>query len=390
MKRYNDLYNEITNIKNIIYIYENEIKKNTKNKFKIEKFENYLSLNIFNIYNELANQKVKFSNYYIFLIKEPKYRIIMSQTIKDKIINHLVARYFLLKVYEKSLLDSNIATRKGKGPLYGIKLLKRYINILKKEQKEIYYLKCDISKYFYNIDHVVLKNILRKKIKDKKSLELLDQIIDTTNNTYIKDKIEELCKREIEKISSLNISNKEKIKKIEEINKIPRFNIKGKGIPIGNMTSQAFAIIYLNDLDHYIKEKLNIKYYIRYMDDFVFLHTDKRKLKECYEIINKKLQDEFNLTLNPKTHIGMLKNGLDFLGYKFILKDNKLYLKLRTMIKRRFKKKLKKLSKLHRNQKIDSNVLDSVHASYYGHFKEGNTYCLYKKIIKKYGLKSFK
>lgn len=86
----------------------------------------------------------------------------------------------------------------------------------------------------------------------------------------------------------------------------------------------------------------------------------------------------------------MLKNGLDFLGYRFILKDDKLYLKLRTMIKRRFKKKLKRLSKLQKNIGKDSDVLDSVHASYYGHFKEGNTYYLYKKIIKKYGLKSFK
>lgn len=260
------MYENITDLNNIINIYNSEIKKNTKNKIKIEKFENYLSLNIFNIYNELKDEKVKFSKYHIFLIKEPKYRIIMSQTIKDKIINHLVARYFLLKVYEKSFLNSNIATRKGKGPLFGIKLIKKYINELKKENKDIYYLKCDISKYFYNVDHNILKNILRKKIKDKKALKLIDDIIDSTNYSYVSKRIEELCQKEIDKINKLQIPQKEKNKKIEEINKIPRFDKKGKGIPIGNMTSQAFAIIYLNELDHYIKEKLNIKYYARYMD----------------------------------------------------------------------------------------------------------------------------
>lgn len=384
------MYESITDLNNIINIYNSEIKKNTKNKLKIEKFENYLSLNIFNIYNELKEEKVKFSKYHIFLIKEPKYRIIMSQTIKDKIINHLVARYFILNMYEKSFLNSNIATRKGKGPLFGIKLIKKYINELKKENKDIYYLKCDISKYFYNIDHNILKNILRKKIKDKKALKLIDDIIDSTNYSYISKRIEELCQKEIDKINKLQISQKEKNKKIEEINKIPRFDKKGKGIPIGNMTSQAFAIIYLNELDHYIKEKLNIKYYIRYMDDFVLLHTDKQKLKECYAIINNKLQYDFNLSLNPKTHIGMLKNGLDFLGFRFILQNNKLYLKVRTMIKRRFKKKLKKLFKLYNQKNINYNVLEKVHASYYGHFKEGNTYYLYKNIIKKYNLRSLK
>lgn len=390
MKRINNLYKNLTNLNNIINIYEKQIRKNTKNKFKIEKYENYLSINFYKIYDELINEKVSLSKYFIFLVKEPKYRIIMSQTIKDKIINHLVAKYILINSFEKTFIDSNVATRKNKGTLYGIKLIKKYINELKKERKEIYYLKCDISKYFYNIDHSILKKILRKKIKEKKTLNLLDQIIDSTNYTYIKNDIDELCKKEIEKIKILNISEKEKNKKIDEINRIPRFGIKGKGIPIGNMTSQAFAIIYLNDLDHYIKEKLKIKYYVRYMDDFVLLHTDKQKLKECYKIISDKLNNDFNLTLNPKTHIGMIKNGLDFLGYRFILKDNKLYLKLRTIIKRRFKKKLKKLSKLNKQKKIEYSTLESVHASYYGHFNEGNTYYLYKNIIKKYKLKSLK
>lgn len=122
---------------------------------------------------------------------------------------------------------------------------------------------------------------------------------------------------------------------------------------------------------------------------FICLDIDKEKLKKVQTIINKKLENDFKLRLNPKTHIGKLKDGLDFLGFRFILQNNKLYLKIRTMIKKRFKKKVKKLTKLSKNNHKYSKVLESVHASYYGHLKEGNTYYLYKKIVKKYHLKNY-
>lgn len=228
MKRKNNIYYKICNLENIIKTYN---KINVKNKSKKEKFDDFYSMNIVDIYNKLNNKNYEFSNYNIFKIHEPKERIIMSLKIKDKIVNHLVAIYFL--DFENSYIDSNVAARVGKGTSYGLKILKKYLNEVK--DKNIYILKFDIKKYFYNIDHEVLKKLVMKKIKDKDALKIIFQIIDSTDN-----------------INDYGY-------------------IKGKGIPIGNLTSQMFGVFYLNDLDHYIKERLKIKYYIRYMDDGILV-----------------------------------------------------------------------------------------------------------------------
>ena len=157
-------------------MYDKRIRVNTKNKRKIERFEyNYVS-NITYIKNILEEKTYSPSKYNIFIIKEPKVRLVMSQNIIDKVINHVTCQYFLINLFDNSLI--NVATRKDKGTHYGLKLLKTYINKLKDE--EFYVLKFDISKYFYNIDHNVLKTILKKKIKDKDALNLLYKIIDST------------------------------------------------------------------------------------------------------------------------------------------------------------------------------------------------------------------
>ena len=148
----------------------------------------------------------------------------MSQSIKDKVINHLVARYFLINVFEKGLIENNIATRKNKGTHYGLKLFKKYLNIMKNKYNNFYILKFDISKYFYNIDHDIVKGLIRNKIKDKKVISLIDKIIDSTDMEYIN-----------KTIIKLNKNNEDK-----------SLYKKGKRFPIGNMTSQFIGILYLN------------------------------------------------------------------------------------------------------------------------------------------------
>ena len=162
MKRCNNLYNiSISDIKDVY----KEIRSNTKNKSKIYKFEEFYSLNVSKIKDVFDNKNYKVGKYNIFLIREPKYRIIMSQEIFDKLINHVVARKFLLPVLEKTLINTNVATRVNKGTHYGIKYLKKYLNELK--GNIIYALKFDISKYFYNINHNILIDLLKKKSKIK-------------------------------------------------------------------------------------------------------------------------------------------------------------------------------------------------------------------------------
>ena len=258
MKRYHNLYS--VSIDDINEVYK-EARRNIRNKNKIYRFENYYSLNISKIKDVFDSGKYDVGKYNIFLIREPKYRIIMSQNIFDKVINHIVARKFLY-VLDNVLIDSNIATRKNRGTSLGVKLFRRYLNKL---DGEIYALKFDISKYFYNIDHEILISLLKNKIKDKRVIDILIKIINSTDDEYVNECICKLKMNELLKVKRSNLNDKEKLKRIDEIERIPIYE-KGKGLPIGNMTSQILAIIYLNNLDHFIKEKLKAKYYIRYMD----------------------------------------------------------------------------------------------------------------------------
>lgn len=358
MKRVSNLYEKINDIDIIIDMYDNVVSKNTKNKEKINKFNDYYSINIVNIKNIINSGNYIPFKYNIFLVREPKVRIIMSQNITDKLINHLVAKYFLIDVFDKSLIDSNIVTRLNKGTHYGIKLTKKYLNEMKRKYDNFYYLKFDISKYFYNIDHEVVKNIIKMKIKDKKVINIINNIIDSTNSEYVNYEINKLKICEIDRINKLNISEYEKKIKIKEINNIPYYK-NGKGLPIGNMTSQILAVTYLNELDHFIKEKLKIKYYIRYMDDGILIHNNKEYLKYCLKEIEKIL-DLYKLKLNnKKTMVNSIKNGIDFLGFRFYVKDKKIILKVRNDCKKRFKKKMKKFN-------------HDIYQSYIGHLKWGD------------------
>ena len=188
MKRVNNLYNKINDLDKIIEMTE-IVSRNTKNKNKISKFNDYYSCNIVNIKNIIDSQNYIMDKYNIFFIHEPKLRIIMSQNIKDKIINHLVSKYFLVDIFDKSFIDTSVATRKGKGTHLGLRLTKKYLNEMKRKYNNFYYLKFDISKYFYNMDHEIIKILIRKKIKDKNVLKILDKIVDSTDKEYINKKI---------------------------------------------------------------------------------------------------------------------------------------------------------------------------------------------------------
>ncbi len=369
MKRVGNIYDKMISIENIKWTYNRQVRLNTKNRHKIYKFDNFYTVNLCNIQNLLQNG-YKCGQYNIFLIRESKYRIIMSQQIKDKVINHLVGNT-LIHFLDKSLIDGNIATRIDKGTHFGIKMLKKYLNQIK--DKPVYALKFDISKYFYNIDHEMLKKLYHGKFKDKKFLALLDQIIDTTNADYVNYHIQKLIDEECEFIMNSNMHPKEKNKRLNELKKIPLYK-KGKGLPIGNLTSQILAVFYLNELDHYIQDKMDVKY-IRYMDDGVLLSNDKEYLKECFEKI-KEIIEKYHLKLNNKTAIiNVSKNGLDFLGFRFYIINNKIVMKLRTNIKRRFKRKMKKV----RQCKYSEEKSLSIISSYRGHLQWGNCYNLLSK-----------
>lgn len=381
MKRVNNIYKELYNIDNI-YNMCNKVCRNVKNKNKVNNFETYKSEHIINIKNRLINKDNNMGKYNIFMISDPKCRIVMSQNIEDKVINHLVADYILVNTFENKYLDFMCATRIGKGTLYGIKLLKKYLNEMKNKYNNFYVLKIDIKKYFYSIDHNVLKSILRRKIKDKNALYILDNIIDSTNSSYVNNKIINIKNSRLNWIINNNsISKLEKMRLINEINKIPLYKFN-KGVPIGDQTSQAFGLIYLYELNHYIKEKLHIKYLINYMDDYILIHQDKQYLKHCLSCIKYYLNNNLKLEINDnKTKIDNIKNGIDFLEYRFYINNNKVILKLRNNTKKKFKKRVKDINLLIINKLITNKEYNIFLSSYKGILMYGSCNNLYNRSI---------
>ena len=266
MKRKSNLYNEICKFQNIESAY-NEVCKNTKNKKRVSNLKEYKAIYISRIHDILVNKSYVVGPYHKFIIYEPKKREIVSQNVQDKIINHLIARYILYPAILPCLIDVNVASRKGLGTSAGLKLAKEFHRICKVKYKTYYILKCDISKFFASINHEILKEKLKRRIKDKDALKIVFDIIDSNS----------------------------------------------QGLYIGSMTSQILAIFYLNDMDHFIKETLKIKYYVRYQDDFLLFHKSKKYLKYCLDNLKYFLKDE-KLQLNNKTRIYKSTNNFTFLG----------------------------------------------------------------------------
>ena len=314
MKRKNNLYQYACEMGNIMQAFD-EVCRNTKNKRKVRKYKEYKCIYISRIHDIMVNKTYEVGPYTVFKIYEPKERRIVSQNLQDKIINHLVSRQILYPALNPCLIPENVASIKDRGTKEGLRLEKSFIRKCNIKYKDYYILKCDISKFFASIDHIRLKEKLIKRIKDKDALNIIFKIIDS-----------------------------------EE-----------QGLGIGNMTSQVLAVFYLNDLDHYIKENLKIKYYVRYQDDFLLFHPSKVYLKVCFEKIKIFLNKE-KLVLNRKSRIYKNTNNFIFLG------RNKKggYAKYRSM-----KRKIKYKKYLYQNKKIDLINLTNSMICYKNLMKKG-------------------
>lgn len=323
------------NVNDILNIYEKEVSINTKNKNKVYNFEKYKMMNVYDIKNIIEGDNYKICKYNIFTINSPKYRIVMSLNIKDKIINHYVSRYILIPKLDKYLDIRNCATRRNMGYDSAIKLLKRYIECNKKYDK-FYILRIDISKYFYSIDHNILKELIIDKL-DEEEYRIVCSIIDSTNEDYINDRI-------------ISIKNNLFIKdsnRYKEIDKLPLYRYD-KGLPIGNMTSQFLSIFYLYKLDYYIVNDLGFKYFVRYMDDYIIISDSKERLINALNIIKDKLYNEYSLIINiNKTNIFDSSNGFEYLGYIFYIKNNKTIIKIKNSNKIRRYNNIKSINYLY-------------------------------------------
>ncbi len=285
------------------------------------------------LYIQLKSGTYIHGGYTSFYVSEPKLRKIEKARYIDRIVHKWIVDYFLMDTFVKSFIDTSYACIKGKGTHKACLDLQKAMKKCERIWGEYYIIKTDVSKFFNSIDKDILINILEKRIKDKKLMWLIKEIL------Y----------------------------------KQPR----KKGIDIGNYTSQTFANIYLNEFDYFVKQELHLKYYYRYMDDSVALVKTKKEAKEVLLQMENFLKEKLDLELNDKTQIFKNKQGVNFCGYKI----NPYRLKIRTNGKKRLKKKVKKLQYKIKNGEITSKEAKKYLAGHNGYIKIANTYNLEKKLF---------
>lgn len=281
--------------------------------------------NILALHHDLSNKTYNHGLYYHFKINDPKPRDIHKATVRDRIVHHAIYR-ILYPYFDSKFIFDSFSCRNDKGTH---KALNRFRGLARKvsrnNAKTVWVLKGDIRKFFANIDHQILKNILRKHIIDDDILWLLGRVIDSFHTE----------------------------------------NSKNIGLPLGNVTSQLFINVYMNEFDQFLKRKLKARYNIRYADDFLILDTAKLYLEDLIPKISEYLEKELKLSLHPdKVYIKSFSSGVDFLGWVHF----PYHRVLRTSTKRRMFRKLK--------QKYIKEMI----TSYFGLLKHGNTYNLTQKL----------
>lgn len=295
----------------------------------VAEFSLHFMDNLLLLYQELAEKTYRHGEYQAFKINDPKPRDIHKASIRDRLVHHAIYR-ILYPYFDRKFIFNSYSCRIGKGTHRAINCFRDFSRkVSKNNTRTCWVLKCDIRKFFANIDHEILKNILAKHISDEDVLWLLVQVIDSFNT-------------------------EEKI---------------GIGLPLGNLTSQLFVNIYLNEFDQFVKRKLKTKYYIRYADDFIIIHKDKNYLKNFVPKISRFLEIELRLSLHPdKVFIKTFSSGIDFLGWV----NFSHHRVLRTSTKRRMLKN------------IEHKIAPETVASYLGLLSHGNAHKLSTEIRRKY------
>ena len=328
-------FKEIISIENLLLAWT-EFLAGKKSRKDVQIFQLRLMDNMLLLHQDLKNKTYVHGDYYAFNISDPKPRNIHKASVRDRLLHHAIYRV-LYPYFDSKFISDSFSCRVNKGTHKAIDRFKVFARkVSKNNTKTCYVLKCDIRKFFANIDHQILKSILSKCLFDTDTLWLLSQIIDSfetkPNITQFRDRDEVLCP---------------------------------KGLPLGNLTSQLLVNVYMNEFDQFMKRKLKVKYYIRYADDFVILSENKEELCKIWRYIPIFLEEKLKLELHPdKVFIKTLASGVDFLGWVHF----PYHRVLRTSTKRRMLKSM------------ENDPKPETVQSYLGLLKHGNTYKLAKRF----------
>lgn len=299
-----------------------------RHKKEVIEFETNLAENLWQLHFDLLYGNYKVSGYHNFIIHDPKTREIQAISYRDRIVQHSLCDNYLSPLLERRLVYSNVACRKDKGSGLAVLLLRKYmVEHYKKYKRNGYFVKIDVKKYFENINHTILLDKLKKIVFEPQILELLKNIIDSYSHH------------------------------------------KDCGLPMGNQSSQCFALLYLDTVDRNIKERLRIKHYIRYMDDIIVLTENREKAKTVLERVERLFFDN-KLILNPKSQIIPVKNGVAFLGWRFCISPTgKIIQSVKQSSEKRIIKKAKSVAYYSGRYRFDFDYAQSVKESYKGHYQ---------------------
>lgn len=317
-------FNDIISIENLMKAWE-EFVKGKRNRKDVVCFQANLEINILQLHCDLSDRTYMHGSYFAFKISDPKPRDIHKATVRDRLLHHAIYRK-LYPVFDRSWIADSYSCRNDKGTHRALIRFKRFFyKVSKNNTRTCWVLKCDIRKFFASIDHELLMDILRQRIGDEDILWLLGNIIGSFQSTEA-----------------------------------------GKGLPLGNLTSQMLVNIYMNEFDQFAKHRLKGRQYIRYADDFVFLCHKKEYLQSLIPQISEFLEKELKLTLHPgKLYLKTFASGIDFLGWVHF----PTHCVLRTSSKRRMIRTLKE-------ERSEKRLI-----SYRGLLSHGNAYTLSTRYL---------
>ena len=313
-----------------------------RDRIEVQRFEQDLEGNLIQLQNELIWGEYRTGAYRSFTIFEPKQRLVSALPFRDRVVQHALVAV-LEPIWERRFIADSYACRPGRGTHRGADRAQAMLRQVQREHGQAYVLKADIAAYFRSIDHGILKRLVRRRVACRRTLALFDAIIDSACSLHP--------------------------------------DTPGVGLPIGNLTSQLAANIYLHELDEFVKHGLRERHYARYMDDFIVVHHDKQHLHRVRERIEAFLARHLRLHTNRKTQVfpvhGWRGRALDFLGYRIW----PTHRRLRRSSVTRITRTLKRLQQLYAARQVSLERISQSVGSWLAHAEHANARGLVRAVL---------
>ena len=346
MKSYRNLYPQVWEYENLYRAYR-RARKGKRSKVSVADFEQVQDDELFAIQNELRECTYQPGVYHNFLIHDPKKRLISAAPFRDRVVHHALCNV-IEPIFERSFIYDSYANRVGRGTHRAIDRCQQYA------RRYRYFLQCDIKQFFPAIDHSVLRGLLANKLRDEHVLWLIDRIL-TSGVGVLNEQYDMVYFPGDDLLSTA----------------------RPRGLPIGNLTSQFWANVMLNPLDHFIKRELKCPAYVRFVDDFLLFADHKSALWEWRNAVVEKL-GQLRLTLHEnRGQVFPSSTGIPFLGFR-VYPDYRL-LKRRKVVQ--FRRKLRRLLFAYEKGELARDQLDATIQGWINHVRYGDTWGLRKAVL---------